>query len=100
MDPESVHSWLETSLTRFQGPMSYDERTKLDAQLVDFQKSSEAFVFALQVLEFSSSPLVLHFAASTVERVVSTKWSILPFDVKERTRNGLIHFLGFRSSVL
>ena len=53
-------------------------------------------LFALQVLETSSAPLVLHFATSTIGRVVSSRWAALAEDVKRNTRECLLRFITVR----
>jgi len=93
---EAVHTWLDESLGRFNGPLPAEERVQLDAQLVAFQKSSDAFLFSIEALKVSTSPMVLHFSASTIERVVSSRWAALGDEVKQSTRDCLLRFISNR----
>jgi len=93
---EAVHVWLDDALTRFNGPLPAEERAQLNTQLVSFQSSSDAFLFAIEALQVSSSPLVLHFSASTIERVVSSRWAALGDETRHSTREALLRFIPVR----
>ena len=93
---DAVHGWLDDALTRFNGPLAAEERAQLNTQLVSFQSSSDAFLFATEALKVSSSSLVLHFSASTIERVVSSRWAALGEEAKHNTREALLHFIAAR----